>query len=46
LELALTHGSEAYPWLAPGDVVELEIEGLGRLAGTVGAGEKRVFSAR
>jgi 2-keto-4-pentenoate hydratase/2-oxohepta-3-ene-1,7-dioic acid hydratase in catechol pathway len=36
LELALSHGETAYPWLAAGDVVELEIEGLGRLAATVG----------
>jgi 2-keto-4-pentenoate hydratase/2-oxohepta-3-ene-1,7-dioic acid hydratase in catechol pathway len=36
LELALTHGEDAYPWLEPGDVVELEIEGLGRLANPVG----------
>ena len=35
LELALTAGSEAYPWLAPGDLVELEIEGVGRLANRV-----------
>jgi len=31
LELALTHGPEAEPWLAPGDVVELEVAGLGAL---------------
>jgi 2-keto-4-pentenoate hydratase/2-oxohepta-3-ene-1,7-dioic acid hydratase in catechol pathway len=36
LELALTHGGEAYPWLQAGDVVELEIEGLGRLASHIG----------
>ena len=36
LELSLTHG-DAYPWLATGDVVELEIEGIGRLTNTVGA---------
>ena len=35
LELSLTHGSEAYPWLQPGDVVELEIEGIGRLVNHV-----------
>src|SRR5690349_20287970 len=29
LELSLTHGEEQYPWLQPGDVVELEIEGIG-----------------
>lgn len=36
LELSLVHGSERYPWLREGDVVELEIEGLGRLRNTVG----------
>ncbi len=35
LELALTHGAEAEPWLAPGDVVELEVEGLGTLVNPV-----------
>ena len=37
LELALGSGEEAYPWLRPGDVVELEIEPIGRLRNTVGA---------
>jgi 2-keto-4-pentenoate hydratase/2-oxohepta-3-ene-1,7-dioic acid hydratase in catechol pathway len=36
LELALTHGSEAEPWLAPGQVVELEVEALGVLRNTIG----------
>jgi len=36
LELSLTHGSEAEPWLAPGQVVELEVEGLGVLANKIG----------
>lgn len=40
LELALTHGSEAEPWLAPGDLVELEVEGLGRLANRVGSDDR------
>ena len=35
LELALTHGSEKYPWLRPGDEVELEVDGLGVLANRV-----------
>jgi 2-keto-4-pentenoate hydratase/2-oxohepta-3-ene-1,7-dioic acid hydratase in catechol pathway len=35
LELSLVHGSEAYPWLKPGDEVVLEVEGLGRLANHV-----------
>jgi 2-keto-4-pentenoate hydratase/2-oxohepta-3-ene-1,7-dioic acid hydratase in catechol pathway len=32
LELALVHGSEEYPWLQPGDVVELSVERLGTLS--------------
>ena len=36
LELSLTHGTDAYPWLEAGDVVELEIDGIGRLGSTVG----------
>jgi fumarylacetoacetate (FAA) hydrolase len=36
LELALTHGPEAEPWLAPGQVVELDVEGLGVLRNTIG----------
>jgi fumarylacetoacetate (FAA) hydrolase len=35
LELALTHGNEKYPWLRPGDEVELEVEGIGVLANPV-----------
>lgn len=35
LELALTHGAEKYPWLRPGDEVELEVDGLGVLANRV-----------
>lgn len=35
LELALVHGGEAYPWLRPGDEVELEVEVLGRLRNRV-----------
>lgn len=31
LELRAVHGSERYPWLAPGDVVELEVDGIGVL---------------
>jgi 2-keto-4-pentenoate hydratase/2-oxohepta-3-ene-1,7-dioic acid hydratase in catechol pathway len=41
LELALTHGEAAYPWLVPGDVVELEIEGLGHLSATVSEGKRQ-----
>jgi 2-keto-4-pentenoate hydratase/2-oxohepta-3-ene-1,7-dioic acid hydratase in catechol pathway len=36
LELSLVHGSDRYPWLQPGDVVELEVERLGVLRNTVG----------
>jgi 2-keto-4-pentenoate hydratase/2-oxohepta-3-ene-1,7-dioic acid hydratase in catechol pathway len=35
LELSLVHGAEAYPWLRPGDEVELEVEELGRLRNRV-----------
>jgi 2-keto-4-pentenoate hydratase/2-oxohepta-3-ene-1,7-dioic acid hydratase in catechol pathway len=35
VELSLVHGSDAYPWLRPGDEVVLEVEGLGRLANRV-----------
>lgn len=33
MELAAVHGGERYPWLKAGDVVELEVEDLGRLRG-------------
>jgi 2-keto-4-pentenoate hydratase/2-oxohepta-3-ene-1,7-dioic acid hydratase in catechol pathway len=39
LELALTHGPAAEPWLVPGDRVELEVDGLGVLAGQVAGPE-------
>ncbi|MBI4307351.1 MAG: fumarylacetoacetate hydrolase family protein [Chloroflexi bacterium] len=35
LELAFVHGEEAYPWLRPGDVVELGVEHLGTLRSRV-----------
>ena len=35
LELSLTHGADAYPWLQAGDVVELEVKGLGTLVNRV-----------
>jgi 2-keto-4-pentenoate hydratase/2-oxohepta-3-ene-1,7-dioic acid hydratase in catechol pathway len=35
LELSLVHGEEAYPWLRPGDVVEVEVERLGRVENRV-----------
>ena len=36
LELSLVHGEDRYPWLQPGDVVELEVERLGVLRNPVG----------
>jgi 2-keto-4-pentenoate hydratase/2-oxohepta-3-ene-1,7-dioic acid hydratase in catechol pathway len=38
LELSAVHGSDAYPWLQPGDRVELTVDGLGTLANSVVAG--------
>jgi 2-keto-4-pentenoate hydratase/2-oxohepta-3-ene-1,7-dioic acid hydratase in catechol pathway len=38
LELALMHGSEAYPWLKPGDEVRLEVEQLGAIVATIRPG--------
>jgi 2-keto-4-pentenoate hydratase/2-oxohepta-3-ene-1,7-dioic acid hydratase in catechol pathway len=35
LELSLVHGSEAYPWLEPGDIVTLEVEHLGQISSRV-----------
>ena len=37
LELAAVHGAERYPWLQPGDVVELDVEGMGALRNRVTA---------
>ncbi len=37
LELSGVYGSERYPWLQPGDVVELEVEGIGVLRNPVTA---------
>jgi 2-keto-4-pentenoate hydratase/2-oxohepta-3-ene-1,7-dioic acid hydratase in catechol pathway len=31
------HGSDQYPWLQPGDVVDLSVERLGRLRNVVAA---------
>jgi 2-keto-4-pentenoate hydratase/2-oxohepta-3-ene-1,7-dioic acid hydratase in catechol pathway len=44
LELSLVHGREAYPYLRPGDQVELEVDGLGVLANPVVAGGDRPFA--
>ena len=38
LELALVHGNDEYPWLEPGDEVELSVERLGTLRNRVVAG--------
>lgn len=38
LELSMAHGTERYPWLQPGDVVELSAERLGTLRNRVVAG--------
>jgi 2-keto-4-pentenoate hydratase/2-oxohepta-3-ene-1,7-dioic acid hydratase in catechol pathway len=38
LELAILHGEEQYPWLRPGDRVELEIESLGTIRSTIAPG--------
>ena len=35
LELSLTGGADAYPWLRPGDTVALTVEALGTLANAV-----------
>jgi 2-keto-4-pentenoate hydratase/2-oxohepta-3-ene-1,7-dioic acid hydratase in catechol pathway len=38
LELSMVHGVERYPWLQPGDIVELSVERLGKLRNRVVAG--------
>ena len=40
LELSGTHGSDAYPWLQPGDQVKLEVQSLGAITSTVMASPK------
>lgn len=40
LELAGSHGGESFPWLAENDVVELEVERLGKLTNNVRWGAK------
>jgi 2-keto-4-pentenoate hydratase/2-oxohepta-3-ene-1,7-dioic acid hydratase in catechol pathway len=44
LELSLVHGGEKYPYLEPGDEVELEVDGLGVLANRVEATRAAPFS--
>ncbi|HKR99530.1 MAG TPA: fumarylacetoacetate hydrolase family protein [Candidatus Dormibacteraeota bacterium] len=39
LELSLVHGADRFPWLRPGDVVELEVDRLGTLRNRVTAGQ-------
>lgn len=39
-ELSRVHGTETYPWLQPGDRVELRIERLGAISSTVLAGHE------
>lgn len=42
LELSLVHGAEAYPWVKPGDEVELAVEHLGVLRNRVVEGRPLV----
>ena len=37
-ELSLTHGGDKYPWLKPGDKVEITVEGFGSLRSEIVAG--------
>ena len=43
LELSLVHGADKYPYLQPGDEVELEVAGLGVLANRVVVGDAPPF---
>jgi fumarylacetoacetate (FAA) hydrolase len=43
LELSLVHGADKYPYLQPGDEVELEVAGLGVLANRVVAADAPGF---
>src|SRR6266542_2585581 len=43
MELALVHGPAKYPYLSPGDEVELEVDGLGVLSNRVVAGDAPAF---
>ena len=43
LELSLVHGADKYPYLQPGDHVELEVAGLGVLASPVVAADAPPF---
>jgi 2-keto-4-pentenoate hydratase/2-oxohepta-3-ene-1,7-dioic acid hydratase in catechol pathway len=35
LELSSEHGADEYPWLEPGDIVEMDVERLGKLRNRV-----------
>lgn len=35
LELSSVHGADEYPWLIPGDIVEIEVERIGKLKNRV-----------
>jgi 2-keto-4-pentenoate hydratase/2-oxohepta-3-ene-1,7-dioic acid hydratase in catechol pathway len=35
VELSRVHGAEAYPWLVPGDVVRMSLDGFGAIESTV-----------
>ena len=37
-ELSLTHGDDKYPWLKPGDKVEITVAGFGTLRSEIIAG--------
>jgi 2-keto-4-pentenoate hydratase/2-oxohepta-3-ene-1,7-dioic acid hydratase in catechol pathway len=41
MELSLVHGEPAYPWLKPGDEVELSVEHLGTLRNWVAEGHRQ-----
>jgi len=43
LELSIVHGLDKYPYLVPGDEVEMEVEGLGVLASPIVAGDAPAF---
>jgi 2-keto-4-pentenoate hydratase/2-oxohepta-3-ene-1,7-dioic acid hydratase in catechol pathway len=45
MELALVHGAVKYPYLTPGDEVELEVDGLGVLSNRVVAGGAPAFQS-
>jgi 2-keto-4-pentenoate hydratase/2-oxohepta-3-ene-1,7-dioic acid hydratase in catechol pathway len=42
LERSLIDGTERYPWLKPGDAVELDVDGLGTIGARIKAGPEPV----